>query len=357
MANLELWFEKDPEFVLDRTVFCHGTSTSCTDRRNDPTPVQWRSGVIAHVALLIDFAWRGQSSGESCVAESLGVPAIKDSPAGSVKDSLTKHLSWRARVLGDLSPTDLFHVRHQNHQPWIALNEQLLRPSDIRVFVGKVAVEDPAHLKAVANIVERQWIAHREHKRPGGHHRGRVIPHPPNPLGRLTSEERDRLEALAAASLECPAERLPHYFALVIGKARRIQLVAELRRCLSHFLYRLENVPWDIEREPKWRDSLEQTRGEAVALANGFSEGTRRIEAQAAHWPKFQAVFHAIQEAVKRFLASSTEALKGVEDAQIPAALGEARRLAATSQRELNTFQAKLNAMYADQLEQLQNPV
>jgi hypothetical protein len=327
MAELELWFEREPDAVLDKTVFRHEGKTSTTDREADSSPIQWRAGVQAHMFVFLHWASMGRTEHEDIGQAVRGILAGRDSPANSVKESLTKHLNWRARILGGFPITGLVEVRQQNYRPWLFLNEEVLGASDIHVFVDGAPVEDSAELKDLADTIERRWHASREPRDLGPDDWDRAL--------LLTETERKELLALAAASLGVGPESLPARIGIVIGQARRVQLAYCLRGAVERTVFSLDTLLSEIEKEP---ENLSQTRQNGIDLVKSYIDSTRLAYAEVPLWAPLLEVAEAARAAIQAFLKRINHVGRWEE----------AHVVTLESHESLSQHALKLNELYAE---------
>ena len=354
MAELELWFVREPNAVLDKTTLKFDSNVIQTNRRTDAEPVQWRSGVQAHMAVFIRWAISARIAPQG-PGGAPDIPAEPGTPACSVYHSLTKPLKWRGRLFGELPITRLIRTKQQNRKPFLGLDEGLLRASDIKVFVDEDPVEDAKELGRLADEIKRLWRTSQRPRRGPRPHAGQERPAPPNSFGELTEADRQQLLSLAAASLKLPPDQLSPQVGLVIGQARRVQLALEFRTRVGRTIDFLDDLVWEIERAPKEPDNLAQTRRNVTEFLRGFTESTRVAYDQASHWPAFLEVTAAVTSAVQVFGRAVRGALDTDLKAQIPAALARAQVEAQTTRNALAAEDDKLNGLYLEAVEELKS--
>lgn len=213
MAKLSMWLTKNEIIALERTTFLHPSLGSQLNAVRGKTAgaykgystFQWTPAVQSLVILALRHAARIDSA--SCPPAVLS--GYEGSPASSLDYSIGKTPVWMLDIFGvDKNGTSvakrLFHrtnpERKRSGPVAIAINEHMLAPQDIEIYVNDNRLCDPVSMQSIAYEIEAAFHSARK----------------PAPLSRPTEKNR-RISAQAqspqsghdvqsgtAALLRCP---------------------------------------------------------------------------------------------------------------------------------------------------------
>lgn len=271
MTEIEIHFDRKPEPRVVKTCFRHAGREVRTDQGSGKKHVQWsRRGALGFLWVLVRFALAGKAPAGSEWSDR-HLPAGDNSPASSLRSSMEKEINWRDRfVLGDIVPIrHLMSASQRDGKPTVLLNEGTLPAEHIRIWQGKKQLQDATSLKKLADEIALKW----REKGPAD----RLSKKQCDSDKPLSDEEKRSVIHLAAVSLEMADEQLPADVALLIGLARRVQLVmgfeSQVRRAITH----LDTFYYEVLRDPIEPRQL----GTLVdQFHHTFSEGTEVIRIQ-----------------------------------------------------------------------------
>lgn len=290
MAKLELRFSEHSDLALLRADFTHDETTSvvyCAEGNEPRMP--WRAGAIAHMWFFVSLAERAAESCEQ--PETIWID--NDSPANSVKDSLTKQLVWRNTMFGVVSITDLILTGQVNQRQRLRLNEKILPLGNIDVYVDDVLVTEDTELNKIAEHLKDEWIKHRASAAKPVTRRSRAAQQT------VTDDEHHKPRAIAGKSLDLAEHRFGSTAAAdLIIQVCICHALTQLRRNLQRTCWGLESLADEIWREPKGSADLQLRSTE---LLNEYTAANRLAADLATVWAELSEVLETANTKLRSF--------------------------------------------------------
>ncbi|HEX8199692.1 MAG TPA: AAA-like domain-containing protein [Isosphaeraceae bacterium] len=147
MATMELRFSHDPELALDETVFARDGRRITASRGEFP----WGPGARALAMLLLKWA----------ADDTLPIEATGGSDAANFRDLLRKEVNYFSTIFGVGGSSflrNLIRTTNRPGGPCLVLNREILKATDIRVFVNGRRIEAASGLAELVQELERQKL-------------------------------------------------------------------------------------------------------------------------------------------------------------------------------------------------------